>query len=229
MNRRASKSKFLSKTWHLVWAVVLVAIRVGVGQRTEAAGHATIWPAPAAEKLCEEYSLRVNGRNVSVYSCRVSAVPFNQVWPGYQRPMDQTELAGFANWGMSGPVTVEVTSKRPFKNVMVRPGSRGIRPTVRGQRITFTLTKPGQVTVELGGPHHALHLFADPPEADAPKPGAASVRYFGPGIHRPGKIQLKSGETLYVAGGAVVYTAVDVRGATGVRILGRGVIDTSEY
>jgi len=212
-----------------MWAVVLVAVCVRVGSRAEAAGSVTIWPAPAEEKLCEDYSLRVNGRKVSVYSCRVSAVPLNQVWPGYQRPMDQTELAGFAHWGMAGPVTVEVTSKRTFKNVIVRPGSRGIRPTVRGQRITFALAKPGQVTVELDGSHHALHLFADPPETDAPKPGAAGVRYFGPGIHRPGKLQLKSGETLYVAGGAVVYTAVDVRGATGVRILGRGVIDTSEY
>ncbi|MBP9903003.1 MAG: right-handed parallel beta-helix repeat-containing protein, partial [Verrucomicrobia bacterium] len=188
-----------------------------------------IWPAPKAERVCEDYSLRVNGQPVSVYSCRVSAVPLNQVWPGYQRPLDQTELAGFAHWEMARPVKVEVIAKRPFKNVVVRPGSRAIHPTVRGQRITFTLAKPGQVTVELDGPHHALHLFADPPEIDAPEPDRAGVRYFGPGSHRPGKIQLKSDETLYVAGGAVVYTAIEARGATNVSILGRGVIDTSEY
>jgi len=105
---------------------------------------------------------------VPVYSCRVSAVPFNQVWPGYQRPADQTEFAGFAHWGMSSPVSVEITSKRSFTNVFVRPGSREFRPTVSGRAITFALAKPGQVTVELDGPHHALHLFADPPEADAP-------------------------------------------------------------
>lgn len=229
MNDSASKGKSPPKTWRLLCAAVLVTICVGVGQRVEAAGSVTIWPAPAEEQLCEDYSLRVNGKKVPVSSCRVSAVPLNQVWPGYQRPKDQTELAGFAHWGMSGRVTVEVTPKRPFKNVMVRPGSRGIRASVRGQRITFTLTKPGQVTVELDGSHHALHLFADPSEADAPKPGDVGVRYFGPGIHRPGKIQLKSGETLYVAGGAVVYTAIEARGATGVRVLGHGIIDTSEY
>jgi hypothetical protein len=229
MNRAASQSNFLPKTWRLAWTAALVAIFVGGGPWAATAGRVTIWPAPAEEKLCEDYTLRVNGKPATVCSCRVSAVPLNQVWPGYQRPLDQTELAGFAHWDMAGSVTVEVTSKRPFKNVIVRPGSRGIRPTVRGQRITFTLTKPGPVTVELDGPHHALHLFADPPEADAPKPGAAGVHYFGPGIHRPGKLQLKSGETLYVAGGAVVYTAVEATGATGVRILGRGVIDTSEY
>ena len=67
------------------------------------------------------------------------------------------------------------------------------------------------------------------PETGAPNRDAAGVRYFGPGVHHPGKIQLKSGETLYVAGGAVVYTAVEARGAVGVRIRGRGIIDTSQY
>ena len=85
------------------------------------------------------------------------------------------------------------------------------------------------MTVEFDSPRHALHLFADPPEADVPQANASKVRYFGPGVHRPGKIQLHSGETLYIAGGAVVYTAVSAHGATGVRILGRGIIDTSEY
>jgi hypothetical protein len=164
-----------------------------------------------------------------VYSCRVSAVPFNQVWPGYQRPVDQTELAGFAYWEMTRPVTVEVTSKRAFRAVAVKPGSRGIRPAVKGRRITFRLARAGPMTVELDGPHNALHLFADPPESTAPKPGDPNVLYFGPGVHRPGKITLQSGQTLYVAGGAVVYTAIAGRGLSGVRILGRGIIDTSEF
>ena len=78
-------------------------------------GGVVSWAAPAGEKLFEDYTLRVNGQAVPVYSCRVSAMPFNQVWPGYQRPLDQTELAGFAYWGMSGPVEVEVTSKRALQ------------------------------------------------------------------------------------------------------------------
>jgi len=187
------------------------------------------WPAPPGEKLFEGSTLRVNGQPVPVYACRVSAMPFNQVWPGYQRPLDQTELAGFAYWGMSGPVQVEVTSKRPFHTVAVRPTSRGIRPTVQGQVISFQLAGPGQVTVELDGPHHALHLFADAPEGEVPKVGDPNVLYFGPGVHRPGKIQLKNGQTVYVAGGAVVYATVEGRGVSGARILGRGIIDSSEF
>jgi len=188
-----------------------------------------IWRAPAGEPLWEEVTLRVDGRPAPVHACRVSAVPLNQVWPGYQRPMDQTEIAGFATWGMAAPVTVEVTAKRPFRAVAVRPSSRGIRPAVRGRTVTFRVDRPGPLTVEFDGPRGALHLFPNPPETGAPRPDTPKVRYFGPGVHRPGKIALQSGETLYVAGGAVVHTAVSARGATGVRILGRGVIDTSEY
>jgi hypothetical protein len=83
--------------------------------------------------------------------------------------------------------------------------------------------------VELDGPHHALHLFADPPEVEVPKAGDPNVLYFGPGVHRPGKIQLHSGQTVYVAGGAVVYATIEGRGVSGVRILGRGIIDSSEF
>ena len=57
------------------------------------------------------YQLQVNGTPVPVYACRVSAVPFNQVWPGYQRPLDQTEMAAFASWDMEGPVRIEVQSQ----------------------------------------------------------------------------------------------------------------------
>jgi hypothetical protein len=187
------------------------------------------WPAPAGEKLFEDYTVRVNGRDVPVYVCRVSAMPFNQVWPGYQRPLDQTKLAGFAYWEMSGPVVVEVTARQAFTSVAVRPTSRGIQPVIKGQRITLRLSRPGQFTVELDGTHHALHLFADAPEADIPKPDGPNVLYFGPGVHRPGKIRLQSGQTVYIAGGAVVYTAIEGRGVSHVRIQGRGIIDTSEF
>jgi hypothetical protein len=217
--------------------VILLTISLGSNLRIQGAAPQSAkgqngilsWAAPAGEKLFADYTLRVNGQAVPVYACRVSAMPFDQVWPGYQRPLDQTELAGFAYWGMSGAVEVEVTVKSPFHSVVVRPLSRGIHPTVQGQRITFQLSRPGQFTVELDGPHHALHLFADPPEGEVPKAGDPNVLYFGPGVHRPGKIQLQSGQTVYVAGGAVVYAMIEGHGVSGVRILGRGIIDSSEF
>ena len=141
---------------NLAILVVLLAICLGPNPRLQGASKerakgtgagVVSWPAPAGEKLFEDYTLRVNGQAVPVYSCRVSAMPFNQVWPGYQRPLDQTEFAGFAYWNMTGSVTVEVISKRAFKRVAVRPSSRAIRPAIEGQRIRFELSAPGLLTV----------------------------------------------------------------------------------
>lgn len=215
--------------WTMAGCLTVAALLLTCAAHGASAAPPTIWPAPDGEAIFADYTLTLNGRPAPVHECRVSAVPLNQVWPGYQRPIDQTETAGFATWDQSGPVTVQITAAKPFATVVVRPLSRGIRLKASGRQVRFTLARPGQFTVEFDGPHRTLHLFANPPEAPAPSPESPGVRYFGPGVHHPGKIALRSGETLYLAGGAVVHTAVEAREATGVRILGRGIIDTSEY
>lgn len=187
------------------------------------------WPAPMGETLSEHYEVTVNGRPIPVYACRVSAMPFNQVWPGYQRPLDQTELAGFACWDMSGPVKVVVQSRRAVQSVVVRPASRGIRPRVEGNRISFSVERPGPIVVEVNGPQHALHLFASPPEKNAPATNDPGVRYFGPGVHHAGKITLSSNETVYLAGGAMVYGSFHASGVSNIRITGRGILDGSQF
>ncbi len=187
-----------------------------------------IWPAPTGEALCGDYRLTVNGCPVPVLACRVSAMPFNQVWPGYQRPMGQTEIAGFASWDMDGAVRVEIESARPVKTVAVRPASRGIKPEIDGNRIRFALARPGAVVVEVDGWHRALHLFANPPAPAAPTVGTPGLRVFGPGVHHPGRIELKSNESIYLAPGAIVYGSLNANNATNLHIWGRGVIDVSQ-
>ena len=204
---------------------MLLAMSVARG----ASNPITIVPAPAGEQLSDEFEVNVETRVVPVYRCRVSVVPLNQVWPGYQRPLDQTEMASFAYWDMAGEAEVQVRSRQSVQSVAVRPSSLRIKPVVSGNTITFRLPRPCLTTVEINGPHHALHLFASLPEKDAPQPTDPGVRYFGPGVHRPGKIVLESNQTLYVAGGAVVYGAVHARGAANVRVLGRGIIDASGF
>ena len=195
----------------------------------DAQSAAVVYPAPEGEPLSKDFTLTVNGRAVPVYSCRVSAMPFNQVWPGYQRPLDQTELASFAYWDMSGPVQVEVVSSAPVQSVAVRPSARAIRPTVEGNRIAFTLPAPGPLTVEVNGWHHALHLFAGPPASPPPDPHDPNVLYFGPGVHKPGKVLLHDNQTVYLAPGSVVYGAFDATSVSNVRIFGRGIIDASNF
>ena len=181
------------------------------------------------EPASADFTVKVDGKPVFVHCARVSAVPFNQIWPGYQRPLDQTELASFASWEMTGPVTVEVLSHRPVNAVAVRPTSYGIRPAVKVNRIEFRMLRPQQVAVEVNGTSGALHLFGNPSEQNAPRPGDPQVRYFGPGVHEAGEIALKSGERVYIAAGAVVHGFITAVGAADIQILGRGVIDGSRY
>ena len=189
----------------------------------------TTYPSPEGEEPSEDYQVKVNGKSVFVYRARVSAMPFNQVWPGYQRPLDQTEIAAFAYWDMAGPVSVEVSSKRPVATTTIRPTSQGIRPSVDGNRIAFRVLRPQQLVVEVNGRSRALHLFANPPEESAPKPTDRNVRYFGPGVHRAGKIVLKSNETVYIAGGAVVHGTIEATEQSNLRVLGRGILDVSTF
>ena len=155
-------------------------------KKCEAPG-VVVYPAPEGEKLSEDFTVTVAGRPVPVYPCRVSAIPFNQIWPGYQRSVDQTELASFAYWDMSGPVDVEVVSQRPIESVAIRPTARGIQPRIEGNRIRFHLDAPQQLTVEVNGWHKALHVFANPPAVPGPKAGAPGVRYYGPRHPSPGQ------------------------------------------
>ncbi len=192
-------------------------------------GVVTAAPAPAGEKLSEDYRVEVNGVPVPVYECRVSAVPFNQVWPGYQRPLDQTETAGFAYWDMTGPVRIEVRSTRTIESVVVRPYSLGTQPKFQGNRFAFELPRPRPVVVEVNGPHRALHLFPNPPETDAPAPDAPGVRYFGPGVHKVGRIVLEDNESVYIAAGAVVYGSIHATKASNIQVRGRGILDVGPF
>jgi DNA-binding protein YbaB len=69
-------------------------------------------------------------------------MPVNQVWPGYQRPQEQTEIASFAYFDFSGQVSIEMTSNKEIKSVDIRPKSYGIKPVIKGNTIKFDLSRP---------------------------------------------------------------------------------------
>jgi hypothetical protein len=187
------------------------------------------YPAPAGTEASQDFSLKVNGETVFVYTARVSAVPLNQMWPGHQRPLEQTEIASFAYFDFSGKASLEITSVKAVQQVVVRPMSFGIQPVVTGSKVQFDLDHPCQVVVEVNGWHCALHLFANPLETNVPQPGDAHTHYFGPGVHDIGKLQVHSGETVYIAGGAVAYGSINASDAHDIKICGRGILDASKF
>ncbi len=215
-----------------IFLFILTATVFAKQGKTEAeqpnGNNAVVVPFPSSEKIFDAYELTVDGKTVPVYECRVSAVPLNQVWPGYQRPLDQTETAGFARWEMNGPVQIKIASKEKINTVQIQPRSKDIGFKRIGEhQIVFELTKPESLAVLINGTHRALHLL---PVAKCIRPvdiKAKNLHYFGPGVHDVGILSLSSGESVYIDAGAVVYGSIQGRNVSHIRVEGPGMIDVS--
>lgn len=185
---------------------------------------------PDGEPRFEKLSVTVDGTPVTLPVCRVSAMPYNTEWPGYQRPLDQTELAPFLTFAADEPVTLTVTYDRDVEEIIVRPLSRGVKAERAGRAVTLTLPSPGAYTLEADGFHEALHIFFDPLrdyEAELSDSARKVIRY-GAGVHHVGLVELTSDTTVLIHRDAVVYGAFAAFCAENVSILGAGVIDGSE-
>ena len=139
------------------------------------------------------------------------------------------ELASMGYFDFSGQVEVSVTyNKGEVKSGRVRPLSYGITPQISGSTMTFTLDRPRNLSIEVNGDiFHNLHLFANPIDEKKPKKlKDKNLIYFGPGIHTfPGDtLNVPSGKTVYIAGGALVKGCIQVVNAQNVKILGRGIV-----
>jgi hypothetical protein len=202
--------------------VALVTVDDGRAAATET-GKVVTYSAPAGDFLSGDYQVQAGGQKVDVYGARVLDPPFAGKEYDYGGPYS------FANFDMAGPVVVRVTSERSLRNTVIRPQSDAVRMTVEDDHtLSLTLTRPCKVSVEPDGRKGPLLLFANPLETDAPKEGDPNVVYFGPGVHKPEKIVLGSGQTLYLAGGAFVKAEVLVQGEN-IRICGRGILDGSDW
>ncbi|MCQ2433306.1 MAG: glycosyl hydrolase family 28 protein [Clostridia bacterium] len=172
----------------------------------------------------------INGNPVRVPLCRVSAMPYNTEWPGFQRPLDQTETAPFLSFSADEAVTIQAVYDHPVGEIMVRPLSAHIQPEKDDRTVKITLTKPGAYTLEADGFHEALHIFFDPVhdfEADLTH-SKRTVLHYGPGIHHIGRVELSSDTTVLIDRDAVIYGSFLALCAENVSILGYGVIDGSE-
>jgi len=125
------------------------------------------------------------------------------------------------------PLTVRVEPiGRQFATCRILPSSLGIETRKVGSQAVFAIPRPCQISVEFDDDiTHALLIFADPPEVDVPTADDEDVIYFGPGRHELTEpIVLRSGQTLYLAGGAYVCGHVVGPAAKEAWIRGRGVL-----
>jgi hypothetical protein len=149
------------------------------------------------------------------------------------RPLELHDFTGgaFGVFEAGDPLDVTIGTTFDVRWVDIRPRSAGIAASIGPDHHTVRFMLRGAVplTVEFNGDHtRVVHLFGYLPEKDAPAKGSPNVRYFGPGMHEAGLIELKDNETLYLAPGAWVRGNVRSVGTRNVAILGRGVLDGSD-
>lgn len=183
---------------------------------------------------------------------------------GYQNmeAKDEGPLNLFAgrsiNWtkfSFENPITVHVkvlnTTKVPVsgQTVKIYPSRHGVTSTTSGNVVTFTISTPGQYSIEIGedGYKNGLIIFADPQETDVPSQSnpdylvlyeadAADVAsipstydgiYFRRGVHNIGVYTIPSHiKNLYFEDGSWVYGALKMDNNPDVRIYGRGVLSS---
>lgn len=176
------------------------------------------------------YSLKWNRTDAKVERLNVSAVPQNMVWPGYQRPAHQSRAAYMTTVDSSGDameLTVAFPSgvvERAATVFRARPLSRVLPFRRDGDSLHISFPGEGQYVLEFPGAAPELHVFVNKPFVYEPIPGDL---YFGPGEHNAGIIRPKNGQTVCLAEGAVVYGMLYLDGVRDVRIIGRGILDSS--
>ncbi len=164
-------------------------------------GTLQVAPAAAGESLSRRFSVAVENQPSPVYVA-TSTVISALAAPG----VTQSGEMSFSSFDLTGPVTVTVTVPENVQAAKILPSSSGIKPTVSGKRVTFTISKPSQLTLEVNGDWmNSLHLFANPIETNVPSTNDPNVIYFGPGVHIIPPLKVDSGKTVYVAAGAFVY------------------------
>ena len=71
---------------------------------------------PYSVPRSKDYKVYVNGQEVPVYTCRISAYPFNTWWPGHERAIDQSEVVSYVNLVSDEELKIEVDSTIELRN-----------------------------------------------------------------------------------------------------------------
>ncbi len=183
--------------------------------------------------------------------------------PGYMDMQTKDEIPlslfkgrsiSWTNFSFDGSIEVKVkvlnTDKVPIqgKSIRILPSRYDIVPTVNGNEVSFTLTTPGQFSVEIGedGYKNGLMIFANPLETDIPDindpeylvldsskdvlntaniPSKYKGIYFKKGEHNIDVFDIPAHvKNIYLADSAWVYGAFLGEKGNGIKIFGRGII-----
>jgi hypothetical protein len=192
--------------------------------------HAEVWtyPAPTEEFRSPDYVVRVtqSGRTQESFVYRHA----------HQDEKLRERGSDFNHWttfSFSDPITVEVIRlTADAAGCTVLPSARGVRPRIAGRTVTFDLDRPAKLFIRFpDAAENPLFIFADAPEVNIPDRHDPNVIWFEAGrVHDIGeKFLLKSGQTVYIPGGAYVKGTITADGASHIAVRGRGILSGLGY
>lgn len=190
------------------------------------------YPAPAGAPLNNDFTVMVQ-----LCDANKKTHKQNEEWQKvdtYAWSVDRTEngkhtieKTSVSSFESEGKIVVKLRyNKGDIHSCCICPLAAGIHPEVNGREITFMLSEPRNLSIEVNGDrYHNLQLFANPLTPRVKKRQCA--RYFAPGYYdlKGDSIAVKSGETVYISGGAYIKGNLSVWKANNVKILGTGIVN----
>ncbi|MGR4866602.1 glycosyl hydrolase family 28 protein [Caulobacter sp. LARHSG274] len=141
---------------------------------------------------------------------------------------DTHQNASMVYFDFDGSVEIEVLKNNGrFDQVSVAPLSSAVKVQRENALLRMTLTRPERFSLQFNDDRlHNLHIIAG--KLPSSRPIGEDVVYFGPGLHTPPAgtdyFPVKSGQHVYLDGGAVLKGAFDLTGVKDVKISGRGLL-----
>ncbi|WP_327318589.1 putative Ig domain-containing protein [Streptomyces sp. NBC_01235] len=231
-NTGLSRRTLIQAAGATVAAYSLIGAAAGTARAADTPGASdrlVVYPIPSGVPTNSSFSVKARTpggewQTVPVYRARAKQIDANTG----SGPVFNSSVAMF---DFDGTVEVAVTSsKGTIGTARIRPLSYGTQFTVDGATVSFTLTEPRNLSIEIDGEiFNNLQLHANPIESNAPDLDDPDVIYFGPGLHTTvgGVVNVPSGKMVYLAGGAVLTSRVAFQNVENARLRGRGVLYNS--
>ncbi|KAH7176953.1 pectin lyase fold/virulence factor [Dactylonectria macrodidyma] len=187
------------------------------------------YPVPTGVSVANSFEVKIRTpggkwQNVTTYQPTVAQI---NTTTG-SRAVFASSMAYF---DFNGTVEISATySKARVEEARVRPDSLDIAPNKSGHTVKFKLSRPQNVVLQVNGEvFDCLHLFTNPISTETPSSDDPDVIYFGPGFHSLAEaLEVPSGKTVYVAGGAVVSVpSIYITNVTSAAVRGHGVLTST--
>lgn len=179
-------------------------------------GQTVVYPAPAGATASTQYTVKVN--NTSSFVFQSTFVTGSGVSRG-----------AFTSFSTSVTVPLTVTTNVDITSVTIRPLKLGLTYTKTAARtISFNVPSDCNLSVEINGNVATpLYIFSNPLEVNVPSASDPNVKYYAAGQIYTENITPRAGQTIYIAGGAIVRGNITCTGVSNFTVRGRGIVDSS--